>query len=259
RNDYFYTATSLTTYGALPRVSISRPERPIAGSSVYFGVGGEYVTLLRSSENNDVKSQDQGLSRFDVAPTLRIPFNRWPFLGINTSLAWHGTYWTESLTNAPVVQVNEGLGRQYLDFSVRTTGPVFNRIFNPPEGREGTKFKHVIQPSVTMQYVSAIDMFDRIVKLESIDYVVGRTQFTYDLTNRLYAKKDIAREVLSLSLSQTYYTDENAAQYDRQYQSSFTSRAPSKYSPVALQLRASPTDRLQGDFRTEWDPTAHAL
>ena len=50
RNDYFDTATSLTTYGAMPRINISRPERPIAGSPVYFGVGGEYVTLLRSTQ-----------------------------------------------------------------------------------------------------------------------------------------------------------------------------------------------------------------
>ena len=259
RNDFFNTATSLTSYGALPRVNVSRPERPIAGSPIYFGVGGEYVTLLRSTENDGVKTNDQGLSRFDVAPTLRVPFNRWPFLGINSTFSWHGTYWTESLTDPPVVQVNEGIGRQYFDLSVRSTGPVFNRIFNPPQGREGTKFKHVIQPSVTMQYVSAIDEFDRIVKLESIDYVLGRTQFTYDLTNRLYAKKDVAREVLSVAINQTYYTDENAAKYDRQYQSSFTARAPSKFSPVALLVRASPTDRLQGDFRTEWDPDAHAL
>jgi len=259
RNDFFNTATSLTTYGAMPRVNVSRPERPIAGSPLYFGVGGEYVTLLRSDQVDDVKVRDQGLSRFDVAPTLRIPFNRWPFLGINTSVAWHGTYWTESLTEPPVVQVNEGIGRQYVDFSVRTTGPVFNRIFNPPQGREGTKFKHVIQPSVTMQYVSAIDEFDRIVKLESIDYVLGRMQYTYDLTNRLYAKKDVAREVLSVSINQTYYTDENAAKYDRQYQSGFTARAPSNFSPVALMVRTSPTGRIQADFRTEWDPDAHAL
>jgi LPS-assembly protein len=259
RNDFFSTATSLTTHGAMPRVNISRPERPIAGSSVYFGVGGEYVTLLRSTENDGVRTSDQGLSRFDVAPTLRVPFNRWPFLGINSTVAWHGTYWTESLTDPPAVQVNEGLGRQFVDFSVRTTGPVFTRIFNPPQGRDGTKFKHVIQPSVTMQYVSAIDEFDRIVKLESLDTVLGRTQFTYDLTNRLYAKKDVAREVLSVTINQTYYTDENAARYDRQYQSSFTPRPPSKFSPVALMVRAAPTDRLQGDFRTEWDPDAHAL
>ena len=77
---------------------------------------------------------------------------------------------------------------------------------------------------------------------------------TYDLTNRLYAKKDVAREILSLSLNQSYYTDARAAQYDLQYQSSFTAqRSRRSFSPVALQFRASPTERFQADFRTEWD------
>ncbi len=33
----------------------------------------------------------------------------------------------------------------------------------------------------------------------------------------------------------------------------------SKYTALAVVARASPTDRLQGDFRTEWDPTFHTL
>jgi len=265
RTDYFYTATSLTTYGSMPRVSIGRPERPIAKSPVYVGVQGEYVTLLRSSTIDDVQTQDQGLTRFDVAPTVRVPFNRWPFLGINSAVTWRATYWTERLqTQVPVplvtgTQVEEGVARQYFDFSVRATGPVFNRIFNPPEGKEGTKYKHVVQPSVTLQKVTTFDVFDQIVKLESGDYTIGRTQVTYDLTNRLYAKKEVAREIVSLSVNQSYYTDARAAQYDQQYQSSFTAKRASNFSPVALQFRTSPTDHLGGDFRTEWDPTAHAL
>ena len=265
RTDYFYTATSLTTYGSMPRVNISRAERPIAGSPVYLGVQGEYVTLLRSSSVDDVTTQDQGLTRFDVAPTVRVPFNRWPFLGINSAVTWRATYWTERLqmqVPVPTVtgeQVDEGVARQYFDFSVRATGPVFNRIFNPPEGKEGTKYKHVIQPSVTLQKVTNFDVFDQIVKLESGDYTIGRTQVTYDLTNRLYAKKEVAREIVSFSVNQSYYTDARAAQYDQQYQSSFTAKRATNFSPVALQFRTSPSDRLAGDFRTEWDPTAHAL
>ena len=261
RNDYFYTETSLTTHGALPRVNISRPERPIGDSPVYFGVGGEYVTILRSSETNEVTTQDQGLTRFDVAPTMRVPFNRWPFLGINTSFAWHGTYWTESLAEGTQVQVNEGIARQFVDFTVRATGPVFNRIFNPPQGREGLRFKHVIQPSLTMQYISPTqEVFDRIVRLESIDSIVGGMRYTYDLTNRLYAKRDIAREVLSVSISQTYYSEADASKYDPQYQSSFTTQVKdSNFSPVAFQVRGSPNGGLQADFRAEWDPDASAI
>ena len=264
RNDYFYTATDLTTMGSMPRVSISRPEKPIAGSPVYFGVNGEYVTLLRSSQQNDETTTDQGLTRFDVNPTLRIPFNRWPFLGINSTVAFRATYWTESLTPlgaTPQVQVNQGVGRRYFDFMARATGPVFNRIFNPPEGSTRLKFKHVIQPSLTVMRTTAIDVFDQIVKLDGTDYTVGSTtRYVYDLTNRLYAKKEVAREVLSATISQTYYSNSSASQFDQQYQSSsFTQRKPTNFSPVALQVRGAPTERLQADFRTEWDPTAHAL
>lgn len=264
RNDIFYDATSLVTTGSLPRVNISRPERPIAGKPIYFGVNGEYVSLLRSTTRNDVKSQDQGLTRMDVNPNIRLPFNRWPFLGLNTVVGWRATYWNESLSvpvpGQPQAQVSEGLGRQYFDFQARITGPVFNRIFNPPEGSDGRKYKHVIEPSLAIQRLTAIDQFNRIVKLESTDFTVGNvTRYTYGLTNRLYAKKDVAREVVSVNLSQTYYTDANAAQYDRQYQSSFSARKPTHYSPVALQVRTSPTERIQTEFRTEWDPTAQAL
>jgi LPS-assembly protein len=257
RTDYFYSATSLTTYGSMPRVAVSRAERPIGRTPIYFGVNSEYVTLLRSSTVDDVKTQDQGLTRMDITPTVRVPFNRWPFLGINSAFAWHGTYWTESMLGS--TQVNDGISRQYFDFQSRFTGPVFTRIFNPPQGQEGLKFKHVIEPSLTIQKVTTVDIFERIVKLEAGDFTLGTTRFTYGLTNRLYAKKEVAREVLAVILAQTYHTNPNASRFDRLYQSSFTDRRPSNYTPVSLQVRSSPTDRLQAEFRTEWDPTAHAL
>src|SRR4030095_6457198 len=36
-------------------------------------------------------------------------------------------------------------------------------------------------------------------------------------------------------------------------------RQASKFTPAALTVRGSPTDRVTGDFRTEWDPTSHAF
>jgi LPS-assembly protein len=257
RTDYFYTATSLTTYGNMPKINISRAERPIGRTPIYFGLSGEYATLLRSSTNNDIKTLDQGLTRMDITPTLRVPFNRWAFLGINSAVAWHGTRWSESLSGSQ--QVNEPINRQYFDFQTRLTGPVFTKIFNPPEGEEGLKYKHVIEPSLTIQRVTTVDIFDRIVKLDGNDYTVGTTRYAYGLTNRLYAKKDVSREVLAVVLSQSYHTNPNATQYDLNFQSSFTSRKATNYTPVKLQVRSSPTERVQAEFGTEWDPTTHAL
>ena len=264
RTDYFYTATSLSTYGSLPRLSFSRPERPIARSPVYFGVNSEYVTLLRSSTQNDVKTRDQGLTRMDLNPIVRVPFNRWPFFGVMSTLSWRGTYWTESLT-APVEgqsqrQVDESLGRQYFDMQARIIGPVFTRVFNPPEGSTRQKFKHVIEPNFVIQRVSAIDEFDRIVKLESNDYTVGSTtRYSYGLTNRLYGKKDVSRELLVVNIGQSYYTQATAARYDQNYQSSFSDRKDSKFSPVALSARTSPVERLTAEMRTEWDSSTRSL
>jgi LPS-assembly protein len=264
RNDIFYDETSHVTTGNLPRVTLSRPERPLIGRRLYFGATAESSTILRSTTRNEIKTRDQGLTRLEFNPTFRMPFNRWPFLGINAVAGWRATYWTESLSE-PIdtggrVQINEGLGRQYFDFQARLVGPVFNRIFNPPEGTEGLRFKHVIEPSLTIQRTTAIDEYDRIVKLDSSDFAVGNlTRYSYGLTNRLYAKRDRAREIATLTLSQSYYTDPRASQCDRQYQSSCGSQNESNYSPVALQLRTSPTERFQAEFRTEWDTTVHTL
>ncbi len=259
KTDVFYPDGSYTTYGGLPRINFSRAERRIAKSPFYFGVSGEYATMLRSTVNSaGVSTNDQGLTRIDVAPILRIPFTRWPFLTINSTVGWRGTYWTESLVDGR--QADDPLGRQYFEFSSRVTGPVFSRIFNAG-ATEGVKLKHVIEPVFTIRRVSAIDVFDQIVQLESADYTRGDVwEVGYGLNNRLYAKRTSSREVLSVAIRQNYYTDALAALYAQQYQSSsYASTPTSKYSAMALSARTSPNDHVQGEFRTEWDPTFHTL
>jgi LPS-assembly protein len=259
RTDVFYPDGSITADGGLPRINFSRGERRIGRSPIYFGVGSEFTTLVRSSEKNDVTIRDQGLTRLDVSPTVRLPFTRWPFLTVNSTVGWRGTYWTESL-NTSGAQVPESLRRQLFDFNARITGPVLSRIFQDAANPDGRKIKHVIEPSFTIQRVTPFDGFDEIVKLDNIDYIVGNvTRFGYGVTNRVYSKKTVPREVLNVGVHQSYYTDEKAAQVDQQYQNSHNRRRPSKFTPLALTARTSPTDKVQGDFRTEWDPTARTF
>lgn len=260
RRDYFDTGDTLTRTGSLPRINVSRGERPIAGLPLYFGVNGEYVSLVRSRTSKDVELSNQGLTRLDVNPVLRVPFTRWPFLTVNSAIGWRGTWWSESLDTTGA-QIEESIGRRYFDFQSRITGPVFNRIFSTPGNGFAERWKHVIEPTLTIQRTSAIDQFDRIVQLESGDYIVGNvTRYTYGLANRLYAKKEVSREIASVSLGQTYYTDQRAAQFDRNYQSSYSNSArPTNFSAVSLLARMSPTDRVNGEFRTEWDPTVHTI
>ena len=122
RNDYFSSETSFTTTGSLPHITVLRSEHAIGKSPLYFGVAGDYATIVRSSTNNDVKVSDQGLTRMDVNPTLRVPFTKWQFLTVNSVVAWRGTYWTESLDDNNQ-QVEDPIGRRYFDLQTRVTGP----------------------------------------------------------------------------------------------------------------------------------------
>lgn len=264
--EVFYGTTTSTLTGSMPRVSVTRSERPIVGRSVYFTLNGDVATLLRESRSGD-EVTDNGLTRVDVMPVVRVPFTRWPFLTLGASLAWRGTWWTESLVEGDdgrFTRASEPLARQYVDFQGNVTGPTFNRIWDTPGGGYAQKWKHVIEPSFTFQRVTPIEVFDRIVKLDGTDYIVGQvTRFGYALTNRVYAKPQeggataTPREILNVVVSQSYYTDANAAQYDRNYQSSFSGTPPSHFTPVALTARGNPTPGTSAQFRTEYDTQFH--
>ena len=257
RSETFYGTTSSSQNGTTPRLMMTRSERPIGRSPLYFSFASDYSHLLR--ENRDATTvQDQGLDRLDVVPVVRLPFTRWPFLTINTSVGWRNTFWTESLVNG--TQVREGISRRYFDFQSQLVGPVFTRIFDTPKNRYAERFKHTIEPFLNFQRLSPIDQFNSIFKLDAVDTVVGKmTQYRYGINNRLYARRregtatPTAREIASLSISQTYYTDENAAQFDQYYRTSFNGPAPSHFSPVSIQARVAPTLETLGSFRAEYD------
>ena len=101
-----------------------------------------------------------------------MPFTRWPFLTVNSSVLWRNTYWTESVDR---VQVPEGISRRYLDFRSQVVGPVFTRIWDTPDNGYAERVKHTIEPFFNFQRLTAIDQFDRIVRLDGVDSVVGKT------------------------------------------------------------------------------------
>jgi LPS-assembly protein len=263
RDETFINEDSSYITGSLPRLTLTRSERPIGSLPIYFQVNGEYGTLLRRDLRGETDI-DRGVTRVDVTPTVRVPFTRWPFLTINSSAAWRATWWSRSQDPETSVPLDEGVSRRYVDLEASVTGPTFNRIFNTPGGGYAEKFKHVIEPNLTVQRVSAIDVFDRVLVNDGNDRIVGSvTRLAYGLINRLYAKRGApaspAREIATLAITQSYYTDANAAAYDREYQSSFTTFVPSRFSPIAAALRLSLTDNMQGELRAEYDARFKAV
>lgn len=261
-SELFYGLEDSSINGFLPRIAFNRAPRKIGASPVYWSFGTDFSNIQRTDKVRGVE-YEYGLSRFDFSPQVRVPFTRWPFLQLTGAAVWHNTWYSESLVGGR--QTEEPVLRRYAELRGEVVGPTFTRIWDTPGNGYADKFKHVIEPSVTFQRITAIENYDEIVKIDSYDYTYGgTTRIGYALTNRFLARRQegaarSAREFLNVSLSQAYYTDERATQYDPTYLNSFRGLPPSKYTPLAMQVRAMPTPRVNGSFRLEYDVTADEI
>jgi lipopolysaccharide transport LptD-like protein len=105
------------------------------------------------------------------------------------------------------------------------------------------------------------------------------TRVTYGITQRLLAKRGGARvaaggpsaaggaagrptsgaasgaqDLLSVQLSQSYYSNKDASTVDGTYGGAYLGRKPDHFSPIALVTRASPTEAVAATLRLEYHP-----
>jgi LPS-assembly protein len=250
-----------TVYGNAPRIGFNRAPRRLFGSPVYFSLGSEYNAQVRTNRfGEEAEDEPLGFTRVDISPQLRMPLSRWPFLALQTAFVWRNTYYSESY-NEEGARVPEWLRRELFDMRAEVTGPTFTRIFDPNNGF-AEKIKHVIEPSFSVQRTTLIENYDRIIKLDAYDFLFGgTTRISYGLTNRLLAKRpgggpqqSSAREFVTVSATQTYYSDERASQFDPSYGTSFQAlNEPRHLSPWLIAARVAPSDSTDAGVRLEYD------
>ena len=273
QQEYFYGPANSGVTGSAPRVAITRNEGPLFGSAVYFSVAGEFASLLNQRRTlgagNQPLVEDRGFTRLDLYPQIRYPFKKWQWFTVNSTFSWRDTFYTRSQTaatlTAPAELTDESVNRRLYTAQAHIVGPVLNRIWDTPGNGYAEKFKHTIEPALTIQRTSAIDNYDRIIRHEPLDFIVGDvTQINYGVTNRFFAKRRdgptaAAREILDVALTQSYYSDARASQYDPRYGTSFSGAAPSNFSPVQLTARAVPSTAFNATMRAEFDSRHHSL
>lgn len=244
------------TAGARPRLSYRRSPTQIAGLPIYFATSSEFASLMQAEDVNTDSEIDYSLSRYDLTPSIQVPFTKLPFLSITSSLAWHNTYYTERF-DADGKPTSDPLYRRYLAFQSRIVGPIFSKVFQGATG-SGSRYKHVIEPEVTISRTTSFDN-TAIIKLENNDFVYGgTTRVTYGVTQRLLAKRGDAgkaagtQDLLSVQLSQSYYSNENASTVDGSYGGAYLGREPDHFSPIALAVRTNPSPAYSATLRLEY-------
>jgi LPS-assembly protein len=253
-------------YGGTPRITGGIAPTEIFGTPIYGSVSGEYANLPYRTEidGETVARDDLGLTRIDVSPLVRVPFSRWTFLTLNSSVAYRLTHYSESIAEIDNddVQVPDPYTRSYFDIRADAVGPVFTKIWDAALDSSAERYKHVIEPTFGFQQITPIENFERTPLLSNnADFVIGGAgRLTYGLTNRLLrrdrpreGRASSAREFLSVALQQTYYSKSEASRFDTTYQSSSRDQDASSLSPVALILRYSPTMATTATARAEYD------
>jgi hypothetical protein len=270
--NFFSTSASIIT-GAVPSLTASISSRRLWRLPVFFALQSEASRQVYVQRDGD-REIDSGMSKIDITPTLRMPINTLPFLNATFNASYRTTRYGESLDHNRQ-QVEDPYTRNYAEFRADIVGPVFSRVFTP-NNFVADRLKHVIEPSLSVQRTTTIRGEDRIVLLgSSYDRVVGDvTRMTYGLTNRLLVRKAVKegegspssapRELLTASLTQSYYSNQRASAFDPTYRSSYADtgsvRPLSNYSPIALNVRSQLAANVGTNLRAEYDyPTRQML
>jgi hypothetical protein len=267
RNEIVNGPTDTLVYGNTPRVTAALAPHRLFGSPIYGSMSSEYAFLPYRRIVDDITVQDDGFGRLDVAPSIRVPLSRLPFLTVNTSATYRGTYYSRQ-AGATSLTENGSYLRQYATARTDVVGPVLTRIFDLPEGRFAERIKHVIEPSVSLDVTSPIAGFQRTPVLsDPSDFAIsGSTRLTYGLTNRLFARtpapgdgRGATREIMTVGLQQTYYSKPDARRYDSTYVSAIGTGAGRDLSPIAMLVRASPAAAVDANARLEYDTSGGGL
>jgi lipopolysaccharide assembly outer membrane protein LptD (OstA) len=273
RTQQFFNQSDSRITGSLPSLTASVSSRKLGALPVYFALQSEASQPIYIERFGDT-DLDRSLARTDVLPSLRMPISGLPFLNMNLQLTYRNTWYSESMvfneTARAFEQVEVPYTRNYGELRAEILGPVFSKVFTP-NNAFADRLKHVVEPSFSIQRTTNIEGELRVPTLgSSYDRIVGGvTRMTYGLTNRVLVRKappqgtaappaaSAPRELLTAAISQTYYTDARASNFDPTYPSSYIDgpggRPPSNFSPVAINVRSQLLSTVAATFRSEYD------
>ena len=137
------------------------------------------------------------LGRVDLSPSVALPLlvKGW---SLRPELSLRDTIYSQQLlsasgtgTNGIGTAVSDQLNRKSLEGSVELRPPALDRIFD----REvlGRKWKHVIEPRITYNYVTGVGNFAHILRFDDRDILSDTNEVEYAIVSRLYAKRTSAK------------------------------------------------------------------
>ncbi|MCM3877051.1 MAG: LPS assembly protein LptD [Thermoanaerobaculia bacterium] len=236
----------------LPTVEVGLRPTPFFGQAVFVEASAQ-GGVLRTNRGEGLPSG--AYDRFDLFPKVNVPLSLFPWLSLEGTAGVRLTSYGKSLSPDQTALTDERYNREALSTSLSLTGPSFSRLLEGKLGRF-TKFKHVIEPRVTWEYLAGRDDFAATPLFDEIDSLLPTNVIRYSLLQHLLAKGNQggSREVASFEVAREYFL---------RLPGEGTARGPvpnaQRSSPWSFILRVNATSSLNLDVRTTWDSHANQV
>jgi LPS-assembly protein len=231
---------------------------------IYFGFDTFGGAVHRS---DPVLNTAAAVERSEAAPRVTVPFRWGPWFGAMATAAFRTTRYGALFENGTVV--NSAATRNTGEFTVDMRPPSFERVWATGSG---TKWKHVIEPDITYNYVTGVQDFSRFIRFDEDDTLTNTSELQYSLTQRLYRKRrdTSSGEFLSWRIAQKYYFDPTFggalvtgqrnvfAALDSITPFAFAS-TPRRWSPIVSNFTINPASRYDLGFQADYDPVLKKL
>ena len=246
RQGTFFVNQPTAILRKLPSLDMGIYSQPVGTLPVYFSFDGSVAGLHR--RDGTVESP-AFVQRVDLHPRLEIPVLRGAALSWSHSVGIRNTHYSHS--RQPEIE-RDALNRFSFDYGFEFAGPQFVR--------EYANWRHTIEPYVEYRYVSGVDRFSDTLQVDEVDLFANTNEVRYGFSTRLFTD----REILSLSVSQKYYSDpefggalvpgrDNVFEPLLDLTGFGFGDELRRFSPVVSRISLSPRAGTSADFQLDYD------
>lgn len=248
-----------------PEVQFSSVDRQIAKLVPMYFSFDAFTGAVSRQDNVTPFSTPNYVERSEIAPTVTLPLHFGDWLDAAPSFTFRSTNYGGQLVNGAFL--NENFFRNTEEFRLDVRLPTIERVYDDGD----TKWKHVIEPVFTYQYVNGVNDFGRFVRFDEDETLTDTNEIEYGVTQRLYRRTDNGTEdVLDWTLAQKYFFDPTFggalapgqpnvfATLDELTPFAFADQ-PRHFSPIVSDLRVEPGKRYDTEFIVNYDPNRNRL
>jgi len=185
---------------------------------------------------------------------------------VTPSFTFRSTYYGGQLQDG--LFVDQGLFRNTGELSIDIRPPVIERLWS----KNGTKWKHVIEPEVVYRYVTGVNAFGKLVRFDEDDTLTDTNEFQYGFTQRLFRRDANGRteELVTWKLTEKYFFDptfggalvpgqRNVFETLDQLTPFAFADTERHFSPIVSDLTIEPGKRYDSEFIVNYDPVRDKL